>query len=135
MKLRNFLASIVLGSLMFLAACSTSVPLRNVQDQPIPRSLTTHQVVRAIQVAAHQKGWHTTQVRPGLIYATINIRSHVAQVKIPYNRQGYSIVYKHSSKLNYDGHSIHRNYNRWVANLNKYIQKNLDAEQLGRKLK
>ncbi len=125
MKFRIHHMIAVLAPVACLSACSTQAPLRNLQNQQIPATLSSHQVVRAITVAAHEKGWQVSQVRPGLLYAKIDVRSHVAQVKIPYTRSHYSILYRGSSNLNYNGHEIHRNYNRWVANLNKYIQQNL----------
>ena len=46
---------------------------------------------------------------------------------VVYDTKSYSIKYKDSSNLNYDGKSIHKNYNGWVENLDKAIRSNLVA--------
>lgn len=51
----------------------------------------------------------------------------MAQVDIPYNAKAYSIQYKNSANLKYDGVSIHSNYNGWVQNLDRAIQSRLVA--------
>ena len=42
-------------------------------------------------------------------------------VDIVFDTSKYSITYKESSNLDYKNHKIHRNYNRWVANLNPWM--------------
>jgi hypothetical protein len=49
----------------------------------------------------------------------------MAQVDIPYNRQMYSIVYRDSNNLDYDGVNIHSNYNSWIQNLSAAINARL----------
>jgi hypothetical protein len=46
-------------------------------------------------------------------------------VDIPYDTRRYSIVYKESANLGYDGTNIHRNYNRKVQELDRAIQDQL----------
>ena len=58
---------------------------------------------------------------PNALIGTINLRTHSATVDIPFNAKQYSILYKDSSNLNYDGTSIHKNYNGWIQNLQKAI--------------
>jgi hypothetical protein len=48
-------------------------------------------------------------------------------VDIPYSAKSYSITYKSSSNLNYDGTTIHSNYNGWVQNLHKAINTQLNT--------
>ena len=43
--------------------------------------------------------------------------------KIPYNNNYYSIIYLNSVNLKASDGKIHRNYNRWVNNLNVDIQR------------
>jgi hypothetical protein len=50
------------------------------------------------------------------------IRSHVATVDIYFGTTSYSIIYKDSVNLDYKDGRIHRNYNKWVQNLNSDIQ-------------
>ena len=58
---------------------------------------------------------------PGLVRGTLNLRAHQAVVDIPYDAQRFGIRYLSSSNLDYDGRSIHRNYNSWVQNLQNAI--------------
>jgi hypothetical protein len=51
----------------------------------------------------------------------------MAVVDVNYTPQTYSITYKDSSNLGYDGQSIHKNYNGWVQNLDKAIRAQLGA--------
>jgi len=46
----------------------------------------------------------------------------MAQVDIKYSTIAYSITYKDSSNLKYDGTKIHSNYNGWIQNLDKAIK-------------
>jgi len=64
-------------------------------------------------------------VRPGLIIGTLNVRDHMAQVEIPYDRRTYSIIYRDSHNLDYDGANIHKNYNGWVQRLSASINARL----------
>ena len=57
--------------------------------------------------------------------AYFSLRDHRAVVTVIYDTKSYSIKYKDSSNLNYDGKSIHKNYNGWVENLDKAIRSNL----------
>ncbi|EAU0260602.1 hypothetical protein A6855_28670, partial [Salmonella enterica] len=52
-------------------------------------------------------------------------RDHIAEVRITYSATGYSIKYDSSLNLLASGGKIHKNYNRWVRNLDKDIQINL----------
>ncbi|MDA3852353.1 MAG: hypothetical protein PF447_13945 [Spirochaetaceae bacterium] len=47
----------------------------------------------------------------------------IARIEIPYGQSGYSIRYLESQNLDVDlnNMTIHTNYNRWIANLNKAI--------------
>jgi hypothetical protein len=64
---------------------------------------------------------------PGLIVATLDVRSHRASLNINYNQWGYSLNYSDSSNLNYDGTNIHPNYNKWTRSLNMAIQSELNS--------
>ena len=70
-------------------------------------------------------GWQMNAVRPGLIVATLRVREHMAKVEIPYDRHTYSIHYRDSENLDYDGANIHSNYNGWIQNLSREINTQL----------
>ena len=114
-------------SLLGLAGCR-SAPVRNVYDAPVTTgkpAYTTADVKKAIMAAGASLGWQMRDAGPGVIEGTLFLRSHMAQVEIPYTKQNYSITYKNSSNLNYDGTNIHNNYNGWVQNLDNAIKTQL----------
>ena len=128
-KSGSALIAIVLVAIAALAGCVRTAPIRNVTDAPISpvadRSLTTADVERAIKRAGAQLGWQMQTVQPGLIRATLNLRTHTAVVDIPFTQKSYSILYKDSTNLQADGTVIHNNYNGWVSNLDRAIQTQL----------
>ncbi len=108
----------------FLIGCRTS-PILEVTDAPINTasgktpslSLVTNEIIEA----GIHLGWQMKKVTPGQIIGTLNLRKHMVKVDIAYSRTGYSIKYKDSNNMNYDGTNIHANYNNWVQNLNNAI--------------
>lgn len=68
-----------------------------------------------------------SEVGPGVIKGRQQTRNHVAEVRITYSATGYDIKYDSSLNLQASGGKIHKNYNRWVHNLDKDIQVNLSA--------
>lgn len=83
------------------------------------------EVGKAILRAGGTLGWQMKQVEPGYILGTLKLRSHVAVVDVRYTTQNYSIKYKDSTNLNYDGTNIHSNYNGWISNLDRAIKTQL----------
>jgi hypothetical protein len=49
----------------------------------------------------------------------------MAKIDIMYDKTKYSIHYKDSKNLNYDGTNIHTNYNGWIQRLDQTIQAQL----------
>ncbi len=81
------------------------------------RKATAQQVHDAIIAGATSKGWSIEESADGHLIAQIYVRSHMAQVDIKYDETGYSITYKDSTNLDYDGTEIHRNYNGWIREM------------------
>ncbi len=112
------LAAIACGP---VAACSRRAPVYAASAVPFagdaPLSARSEQIKRA----GVGLGWVMEDVRPDLIRGTLNLRSHQAVVDIPYDRDRFSIQYAGSSNLNYDGATIHSNYNGWVQRLEQTI--------------
>ncbi len=108
--------------LLALAACREA-PVYNVEQAPLnaPKGASLSQIGKAIKVAGAQLGWQMQDVSPGKMVGKLYNRSHVAEVDLVYDKQNYSIRYKDSVNLNYDGATIHKNYNSWVQNLQKAI--------------
>jgi hypothetical protein len=87
-------------------------------------ALNIEDVKKAIIRAGAGLGWQMNADAPGHVLSTLYLRSHMAQVDINYTTTSYSITYKDSKDLNYDGTYIHSNYNGWVQNL----QRNIDVQ-------
>ncbi|GEN24969.1 lipoprotein [Halomonas cupida] len=122
---------IILAILFFimvsgLSACTTSQPIQNVEKQVITSTASDEEVRQAITDAATSLGWVIVADHGNEITAVIDVRTHQATVSIPYSSSNYSIIYKNSIDLNHSGGKIHRNYNRWVANLDQEIRRNLN---------
>ncbi len=126
------LSKILFGAILVvtlgLTGCRTA-PLYNVEQSPVEVSsqATLKDIKKAIIVAGVGLGWRMKENQPGIITGTLNLRKHMAQVEIPYSKTDYSILYKDSVELNYDGSSIHKNYNGWIQNLDRAIQASFSA--------
>lgn len=112
-----------------LAGC-TSATIMDLNDRSIPqtqagKTLSLDQIQASIMKGSIQKGWVPSVVKPGLVEASIQVRTHQAVVSISYTQADYDILYKSSQNLDESGGKIHRNYNRWVANLSASIQEEL----------
>ena len=104
----------------------------DVTDAPITtmsgKMLTSDQVKSIITQTATARGWRVRDQRPGHLVATITPRSHMAAVDIIYTNKIYSIRYKESDNLLYNGANIHRNYNKWVKLLERDINQRFAAQ-------
>jgi len=112
-----------------LSACKTA-PIQNVDQAAVPSAAqekSLENISKAIQRAGVSLGWRMDPKSPGHIVATLDERDYMAQVDINYSRQGYSIEYKDSRKLDHSGNKIHKHYNRWIQNLDQTIQEELLA--------
>jgi hypothetical protein len=118
--------------LLIICACN-SARLINIDNGQLPTNLTgdpykREQVKAAILKACSVRGWIPTVQRDGSINAAIVVRGkHEAKVKITYTQSTVNIIYLDSENLNYENGTIHRNYNKWVANLYQTITKELSA--------
>ena len=123
MKLKSLgIIFLVLSTLLF-AGCR-SAPVYNVSDSAYTSSeqgTAQEDLTRAIVTAGRSLGWIMKEQEPGHILATLHLRTHTAIVDIYYNHSKYSITYKDSTNLNYDGTNIHSNYNGWIQNLSNAI--------------
>jgi hypothetical protein len=113
--------------LVIAAGCRAPVPVYNVTSAPVTanRPASSDDVRQAIIRAGTGLGWQMMQRGPGSIEGILLLREHRANVDIQYSAKSYSITYKDSDKLNYDGTNIHPNYNGWVQNLDRAIRSQL----------
>lgn len=123
------LAVVLASILALLIVGCRSAPVYNVSEQSVLSSksnLTLDDVSMAIVRAGGALGWQMKETKPGHILGTLHLRTHVAIVDVDYSTKSYSITYKDSTNLDYDGTNIHSNYNGWVQNLQKGIQTQLN---------
>lgn len=123
MKAIKYTISILL--VVLLAGCGRVQPVMNVENAPVAYNLTSDEVKAAIVVAATNRGWVIANSTATEVTAKLLARDHSAEVRIPYSDKYYSITYVSSVNLKASDGNIHRNYNRWVNNLNVDIQKQL----------
>ncbi|ELY2740822.1 hypothetical protein ACOJD8_000759 [Cronobacter turicensis] len=109
-----------------LAGCARTAPVDNIQST-VSGKHTAQQVRTAILKAGKQREWMMTDAGPGVITGRLKNRDHSAEIRIPYSANGYSINYVGSMNLKASDGKIHKNYNRWVNNLDKDIQLNLST--------
>ena len=116
-------------AVIMLAGCATPHAVKNINAEPVVgpagRAVSLDEVGKAILRAGGTLGWQMKQMEPGYIVGTLKLRSHVAVVDIRYTTKNYSITYKDSTNLDYDGTNIHRNYNGWISNLDRAIKAQL----------
>ncbi|PLC73172.1 LptM family lipoprotein [Klebsiella quasipneumoniae] len=117
------IAATVVGA---LAGCARTAPIEQV-NAIVSAGHTEAQVKDAIIKAGAQRQWIMSDAGPGAIKGKLQNRDHVADIKINYSATSYSIVYVSSINLMAANGKIHRNYNRWVHNLDKDIQVTLAA--------
>jgi hypothetical protein len=124
-------AGVAAAAMVLLAAgCRAPTPVYNVSNAPVSTAKSNpslKEVGNVIVQAGASLGWQMKQTKPGHMLGTLNIRRHVAVVDINYSTSSYSIQYKDSAELNYDGSSIHPNYNSWIQNLDNRIRAQLSA--------
>jgi hypothetical protein len=116
--------------LLFLAGC-TAKPIYNVDNVAVVTGSgsapSLADVRGAIIKAVTSKGWTVKDIDSMHLLATLSARKHMAQVVIAYSTSSFSIAYKDSHMLDYKGTTIHRNYNRWIHNIEQRIKEQLVA--------
>lgn len=130
---RAFLIALTtLVLLLLLSACARTQPVLNITDEPVVtgsgETPSASAVRDAIIEACRAKKWLVDPSQDGLVIATAKVRQHTAVVDIRYTPESYSISYRDSEVLLYDGNMIHRNYNKWVQLLSERV--NLEINKL-----
>jgi hypothetical protein len=141
-RLRNCMAALIpLLMLSVVAptfADAKSATIRNIPPTPhfAPDGTSPADLAAAIKIAADGLHWRIIGEVPGVIQASLLIRTHTAVVTIRYDESNYWIDYQDSVNLGYSpndmrrngpsprivkGPRIHRNYNLWVDQLAKRI--------------
>ena len=131
MSINRTVVLLLTCSVILLTSC-TMAPILNLNNEILPTdpngsTHTQDDVQKAILRACNDRGWSAQVENEGVIQASIIVRRHSAKVKIQYTNSTVSISYVDSTELKYKGDRIHRNYNRWVANLYHSIQTELGS--------
>jgi hypothetical protein len=125
--IRTIFKFVIPAVLLLLVACRGAVQVLNVNSAPVvtSKSATVQDVEKAISRAGATMGWQMAPQGPGKMEGVLVLRNHRAVVDINYDAKNYTIKYKDSSNLQYDGTTIHPNYNGWIQNLDKAIRAQL----------
>lgn len=101
----------------------------------IPSGLAQEQVVKDIKRALIGRGWSVTTEQPGEIQSTLNLREHVARIKVSYDASQVKLSYMDSSNLDYKEKNgrryIHSNYLGWIGFLVNDLNTNFKVSQAG----
>lgn len=124
LKTLGLLPILLLGFL--LTGCGGTA-IYNVKNEALPNTTkyTTDNVRDAIIRAGAGRNWSMEDVGNNTLIATLEVRSHMAKVKITYTDKTFDITYQDSNNLEYSGDTIHKKYNSWVLNLKQDIKKEL----------
>src|SRR5712691_9274675 len=121
-------AVVAVGTMALIVGCVVA-PISNVVSQPVStnRPASLDEVGNAIVRAGTSLNMQMLKAGPGLITATYTPRGPSATMEIRYDTKQYSITYKDSQGMRYDGSQIHKKYNIWVHNLDNRIRAQLSA--------
>lgn len=122
-------ARIFLGVSVLAISVGCMAPVYNVANRPIVpaggKPKTLNEVKAAILEAGRARRWTMTEIEPGHLEATVRPGGRVAVVDIRYSTTSYSISYKRTEGVEYDGTKIYSRYNTWIENLQQEIDKRL----------
>ena len=124
---KRILSVSALMVLLVLSACRTT-EVRNIESEPLfaPESATMAEIKKGIMRAGLHRNWLMQEIEPGHLEAKVEVRGkHSATVDIFFDKKKFSILYKNSQNLKYDGSTIHSNYVNWVENLKTDIKKEM----------
>ncbi len=124
--MRKLLMAIALAA--GLGACVTMImPMERLENVPVSHRDGEAGVGAAIDRALASRGWVVTDRRAGETDATLIGSEYRANIAVRYNASSYSVIYRDSEGLDYDGQKIHRHYNNWLNNLRISIERELIA--------
>lgn len=109
-----------------LVGCARTAPILT-PESTIIHNVSINKVKQAILEAGQKRDWIMAEVSPGVINGKLVSRDHSVNIQITYSTKTYKINYISSQNLMASGGAIHKNYNRWVNNLDKDIQLRLAA--------
>ncbi|WP_448653289.1 hypothetical protein ACSHWC_08660 [Pseudomonas fluorescens] len=119
-------ATLVTLALLTTAGCTTKPVLNTQHALPADAQVSEEKMKQVIVTALQKREWTVQRFGPQLVQAEITVRNqYYAAIDIRYTRNSYAITYRDSRDLGYKDGKIHRNYNRWVNNLDGDIMAGL----------
>jgi hypothetical protein len=126
---------LLLGCAISLLLCIPSLSF-GARDEPIydatirvPATVKMEDIAKAIKSGLIARDWTVQREENGVIEAKLFVRSHTADIRIPFNKDSINIQYVSSTNLLYDEKQgikyIHRNYNKWIKLLERDIANRL----------
>ncbi len=95
--------------------------------------INTDKLANSIRISLVNYDWKITEDGDGVIFARYEKSNGLimATIKVSYDTKSYSIEYVDSKNLdaNLEAKKIHRNYVRWINNLNKFIYQTYLSQQ------
>lgn len=119
--------ALLVAAVLITGCASRTAPIQNV-SQTVAQSYSDQQMQRAIVEAGAANHWVISPAGPGVMNGLLAERGHTANIRITYTANSYRIDYVSSTNLKADSGQIHRNYNRWIQNLNQGIQTRLAVQ-------
>ena len=120
-------SALLITAVLLTGCASRTAPIDNI-NQSLSQQYSDSQMKSAIIEAGISRQWVMTPAGPGVINGRLAQRGHAAEIRVTYTPQSYNIQYVGSQNLLASGGQIHRNYNRWVHNLDQDIQLRLAAQ-------
>lgn len=128
--MQKFLRLAIASALLIvIAACSA--PIHKVESKSYgwgpQKGVTMAQVQATVEKTALDWGWLLSNEKPGSFTATKTWGGgkHSAVVDVIYNLKDFTIRYKDSKQLGYNGSTIHKTYNTMVTRLEENIKLNV----------
>ncbi len=118
-----------LGILLLSAACTK--PLAKVEGSSYgwgpQKGVTLAQMQSTIEKTAQDLGWELSDAQPGSFTGTRawGAGKHNIVIGVAYNEKTFSIRYKDSRNMSFNGSSIHHTYNDMVDTLKDHIKTNV----------
>ena len=122
-------AAVIACVLIVVAACT--LPIRKVDSHDYGEGPSTgasmDQIKTTVESVATIRGWKLSNVQAGQFTGTrawggADSNKHNIVVDVVYNADTFSILYKDSKAMTYNGSSIHHTYNDMVLELQEGIQ-------------
>ncbi len=123
-RYRPLLLVCLMLALALSVGCRKATPIYNPTNVELPSHSKRNMaaMTSAIKSACTARGWTASEESRSRIIASHTARGHTAIVNIDYTANSFSISYRDSMNLNYEGATIHKTYNNWVQNLEQEIR-------------